>query len=1055
MSLIAWYQLNGNALDSSGNGFNGVPTNVSWVDGKIGQCGSFNTGYISIPNLLTKHSPFSVSFWGRTTSTVNQCFGCSRTIIGNGFAIFILNNNNLRFDTGSQWSTGYIMPVNEWVHIVVTKDNQYKKLYVNGTLYGSTTSIGDMEVLSDFYFIGASHANGSSIGNYFKGNIDDYRIYDHALSPKEVKELAKAKILHYKFNEFQEPTVNVVTNTDLDTGWSKGYQTAIVFNEISPPYGINSPVVGFNRGNASGYWYSYGDYAPQEPNTRYTVSLYVKTLDSNFNIRFYTADNSEIGRYNSEYIKVPNDGEWHRVVWNSFVNSSDSQSDSLSFNFSYAGAIGAANTRTWFCAPQMEAKDHATPFVNGTRTGTVKDTSGYDNHAELALATTPRWVEDCKIGRGAYEFGSGANIESGFSATQINNSEYLTVCCWVNPHQINSGMFIGNQSPSNARLYIALNSNQYRFGIGSSPWTSNISSAVAGQWAFIALVIDFVSNTAKLYINSVLVETRTGWSWTNSTESLILGKHSSSGSYNYDGIIDDVRIYATALSADEVKELYEQRASLDSHGNFYTHKINETKHKPLIVDYTVWEDGQTGSVTGFSQNGSTSENYRILGSDPWGKETVIWEARPDETSGPDGGWNSSQFNIDNTKMYRFSVWIRRTVLGNGSAYLGCRGYGLTNGVLQRDNGVNNTNPYFWNGAWSSSYGSDWVLIVGHIWPAGSGTGSNHSDSGLYYADGTRIGNITRDFVWREETTTALHRAYLYYSTDTSTRQQFCYPRVDICDGTEPSINELLVGFDSRNIEYIRTKGGKSNIPLDIGSKITILSEISEVGITNGLVAWYPFDGNANDISGNKNHGTVYGATLVSGISGQCYSFDGVDDYITTFTDNTVLNSSLSISAWVYPLSAGESYGRIIDKTNNSTSATAGIMMYLNNSPYIIVSLNNINLSSTASSVPYNTWTHLCVTIDNSGVAIIYINGIQNASKTIGLPSSINNVYPFTIGNRANATDRTFDGKIDDVRIYNRVLSAEEIKILYNLTAGNQRMIQTPNKLFVKGKLIET
>ena len=130
------------------------------------------------------------------------------------------------------------------------------------------------------------------------------------------------------------------------------------------------------------------------------------------------------------------------------------------------------------------------------------------------------------------------------------------------------------------------------------------------------------------------------------------------------------------------------------------------------------------------------------------------------------------------------------------------------------------------------------------------------------------------------------------------------------------------------------------------------------------------------------------------------------------------------------------------------------MMYLNNSPYIIVSLNNINLSSTASSVPYNTWTHLCVTIDNSGVAIIYINGIQNASKTIGLPSSINNVYPFTIGNRANATDRTFDGKIDDIRIYNRVLSAEEIKILYNLTAGTQRMIQTPNKLYIKGKFIE-
>ena len=155
---------------------------------------------------------------------------------------------------------------------------------------------------------------------------------------------------------------NVVTNTNLDTGWSKGYQTNIVFNGIAPPPGITSQVVGHDRGNSSGYWYSYGDYAPQVPGETYTVSLYVKTLDSNFRIRFYTANNTETGRIYSSYITVPNDDKWHRVVWNSFTNPSNSQSDSLSFNFTYAGAIGDPNTRTWFCAPQMEPQSHATAF---------------------------------------------------------------------------------------------------------------------------------------------------------------------------------------------------------------------------------------------------------------------------------------------------------------------------------------------------------------------------------------------------------------------------------------------------------------------------------------------------------------------------------------------------------------------------------------------------------------------------------------------------------------------------------------------------------------------
>lgn len=76
-------------------------------------------------------------------------------------------------------------------------------------------------------------------------------------------------ILHYSFDELSVPTTNVVTNTDLNTGWSQNYQSNIVFNEIAPPVGINSPTVGFNRGKASGYWYSYGDYAPQIPGKTY------------------------------------------------------------------------------------------------------------------------------------------------------------------------------------------------------------------------------------------------------------------------------------------------------------------------------------------------------------------------------------------------------------------------------------------------------------------------------------------------------------------------------------------------------------------------------------------------------------------------------------------------------------------------------------------------------------------------------------------------------------------------------------------------------------------
>lgn len=121
--------------------------------------------------------------------------------------------------------------------------------------------------------------------------------------------------------------------------------------------------------------------------------------------------------------------------------------------------------------------------------------------------------------------------------------------------------------------------------------------------------------------------------------------------------------------------------------------LNETGFKtPLLLNYTQWENGQTGSVGMFVQNGSTSENHRVLADDPWGKQRVVWEARSDSASDADGGWNTNFIAVDSKHYYRFSVWVRRPVVGNGTTYLGCHG---SPDVLNLNNGSSNWNPYFW------------------------------------------------------------------------------------------------------------------------------------------------------------------------------------------------------------------------------------------------------------------------------------------------------------------------------------------------------------------------
>ena len=357
-------------------------------------------------------------------------------------------------------------------------------------------------------------------------------------------------VAYYKFDDFQEPTINIVTNTNLDTGWSKGYQSNIIFDEISSPMKIDSPNVGFERGNTSGYWYSYGDYSPQVPGQIYTVSVYAKTIDPNFSIRFYTADNSEVGRFWSSSIPVSNNEMWNRIVWNSFV---DSQSDSLSFNFSFASSIGDPNSRTWLSSPQMEPKAYATPFVIGTRTGTVKDYSMNINDAILSLSTTPRWVYDEDRKSGAYSFNGNDNVITSNNTFALGNN--LSICFWTKPSMSSVKEMVIHGDPGNGafELYQSGTSIVLRGG-ATSPSVTGSNALTISNWSH---VCGTISNTVgKVYSNGVLLNTGTVIVSNSSARAVNIGAYQNLN-YSFNGIIDDVKIYNRVLADSEIEKMYE------------------------------------------------------------------------------------------------------------------------------------------------------------------------------------------------------------------------------------------------------------------------------------------------------------------------------------------------------------------------------------------------------------------------------------------------------------------------------------------------------------------
>lgn len=220
-----------------------------------------------------------------------------------------------------------------------------------------------------------------------------------------------------------------------------------------------------------------------------------------------------------------------------------------------------------------------------------------------------------------------------------------------------------------------------------------------------------------------------------------------------------------------------------------------TRGQRSLINWNNWTLG-SGSVTGYNQNGQTAENERVSSTNPFGYNDIVWEARPLAQTNDDGGWNTDWFNIDRTKLYRFSVWVRRTSsTAGGTFYFGM--YANGDGSRRTDNSAVEGNAYWECSGTGILTQNQWYLWVGHVYPSSTSFTGRNPETGYYTVSGGRVGNIngcnigSGDLKWSANSTQGIHRTYLYYCSDSTTRLQFYQPRVDVIDGTEPSIQELL------------------------------------------------------------------------------------------------------------------------------------------------------------------------------------------------------------------------------------------------------------------------
>ena len=219
--------------------------------------------------------------------------------------------------------------------------------------------------------------------------------------------------------------------------------------------------------------------------------------------------------------------------------------------------------------------------------------------------------------------------------------------------------------------------------------------------------------------------------------------------------------------------------------------------------------------------------------------------------------------------------------------------------------------------------------------------------------------------------------------------------------------------------------------------------------THGLTGYWKFDESGTtvtDSSGYGNNGTMYSSSTITDLhtssgckKGSCVTFDGIDDYIQTINDYFDITNTnfpeVTLSCWIKSEPGGKALQGIVGEQNfnggGSSTDDTGLYRYSSASTRFSLNTRTHNRTTVSTISANSEWQHIVATYNGTTLKI-YKNETEEDSSTssgyVGISGGLDR--PFTIG-LALSTSYTFKGLIDDIRIYNRALSAAEVEAMYN------------------------
>jgi len=934
---------------------------------------------------------------------------------------------------------------------------------------------------------------------YYYGKLDEARIYNRALSASEVRQLyswAPGPVAHYTFDEGGGGTASDSSGFNNNGTWTgTGNHWTIGKFGKAGKFNGSDDYVGITGLTATGGNYTFEFWAKPSTIHSSTTDMFIDTETGRLicgrnanNYQFY--DGASWKNFGSGIAYGSYIDSWHHYGFvfdssnttaylyidgmlkgsnNTYSSKNIGGSIALmsrynNSNYQVKGILDDVRIYNYARTPGQIVEDmNAGHPIGGSPVGSQvgywKFDEGFGSSAgnsgfggstlngTLTGTTTPTWISDGKFGK-ALSFNNGY-VQT--AATTLNTSFSYSV--WFKPSSfVDWSAVITNlyHSAPASGLNIIPRNGQLRicYGNGTNSYSNYIVTLPeikTNTWNHATITYD--GTTASLYLNGGLRDSR-NITVAQTNRAIRIGVWaSSSGSYLFNGLIDEVKIYNTALTSDQVKLDYNQGKALVM-GSLGTTSDGKTASSSASAIYCIpgdtttclppigqWNfdekggpsaqdtsgNGKTGTITGATwTNGKVGGALKFDGSNDYVTTTALRTSPTTET---------------------LSLWIKPSAKGTIVAECdntSCSSYVYSKLSINADGTLIG---HLWNLSGTLSFGKitfgQWYYVAmtydGSILKGylngnlmGSKTGSRTPPGTLYQLFGRGNGQCTGGF----DSCTVYYSGIIdqvRYSNYARTAAQIAYDynrgapvawfKMDECQGA--TINNAIASPSGNLIT------GTINLS-------TTGSQTETIGkgtcTTNASTPWY-----------NGRNGK-YNSSL---------NFDGTNDYVSlsAFTSPTSLND-WTISSWIY-LSAQNPGNRsyVIDMRGNGSVSPNSIGLFIDGTSELNVfqhySSAGGDYSEYAGNAPstlVGRWIHFVGQREGTTMKI-YINGVSLPLSLISGKATQANAMDLTNGKRigtyaaATSGDYFFNGQIDDVRIYNYSLTPLQVKTVFNQGAS--------------------